>query len=85
MAKNAIQKIAELEEVRRFVEPVAINTLRSWGLHEGCPIPRYYSQDGQRFSFGRSDYNALTVEFPAGIRARIGKIDFWIPREKRRR
>ena len=81
---NAIEKIAELEAVRRFVERVSINTLRNWGLHEGCPIARYYSHEGSRFLFGRSDYECLSVEFPSGITGRIGQIDFWVPREKRR-
>lgn len=81
---NAKEKIAELEEVRRFVERVSVNTLRSWGLDEGCPIPRYYAHEGSRFLFGRSDYESLAVEFPVGINLRIGMIDFWADRDKRR-
>ena len=46
-------------------------------------IPYNYSRDGQRFSFGRSDYETVSVQIPAAMEGRIGKVDFWTELEKR--
>ena len=61
--KKAKQTIDEAEDLRGFVEPVAINTLRHWGEHDGCPIPLIYSHNGDRIAIGQSDYSNITVRF----------------------
>jgi hypothetical protein len=82
--KRAREKIEELEDLRRFVERVAINTLRHWGTHEGCPIPVVYSHNGDRITIGRSEYSNVAVTVPADIHKDIGNIDFWCNLERRR-
>ena len=76
--------IAELENLRRFIEPVAINTLRSWGAHEGCPIPYIYSHNGTSITFGPSDYQSVGVPLSAELQTHIGQIEFWTPRAPKR-
>jgi len=63
--------------VRRFAQPVTINTLRNWGTHEGCPLPRIYSHGGDRINIGRSEYSSVVVSIPPNLRSRIGAIEFW--------
>jgi len=83
--KKAKEKIAEIEELRRFTDRVAINTLRRWGAHDGCPIPYYYGHDGQQITFGKSEYQNVAVSLPEGLRNHIGQIDFWTNLQGRRR
>jgi hypothetical protein len=83
--KKAKENIAEIEELQKFIEPVAINTLRAWGAHVGCAIPYNYAHNGGNITFGRSDYEMVGVTLPRGIRDRIGKIEFWTDLEPRRR
>jgi len=83
--KRAKQTIDEVEDLRQFVEPVAINTLSYWGQHEGCPIPVIYSHNGDRIAVGKSYYSNVAVTIPKAIHDEIGTIDFWIPMEPRRR
>ena len=82
--KKAKQTIDEAEDLRGFVEPVAINTLRHWGEHDGCPIPLIYSHNGDRIAIGQSDYSNITVKIPKDIHNDIGRIDFWTPLEPRK-
>lgn len=83
--KKAKEKIAEVEVLRRFTARVAINTLRRWGEHEGCPIPYIYSHEGSQITFGKSEYQSVTVLLPPGINEHIGAIEFWTDLEKKRR
>lgn len=82
--KKAQQKIEEVEELRPFVDRVAINTLRHWGMHEGCPIPIIYSHNGDRITFGQSEYTNVAVAVPKDIHNEIETIDFWTNMERRR-
>jgi hypothetical protein len=82
--RNARRALKEIEDLRAFARRAAINTLRTWGLHEGCPIPRNYSHDGKRILFGRSEYDNVAVTIPPEIDNHIGEINFWTPMEKRR-
>jgi len=82
--KKAREKIAELEDLRPFVERVAINTLRHWGAHEGCPIPVIYSHNGDRITIGQSEYSNVAIAVPRDIHNDIGTIDFWTSLERRR-
>ena len=70
------EKIDELEERRQFIEPVAINTLRSWGRDKSCPIPMLYAHGGSRISFGRVEYQMVAVEIPAEMKGEI-RNEFW--------
>jgi hypothetical protein len=82
--RNARRALKEIEDLRAFAQRASINTLRIWGLYEGCPIPRNYSHDGKRFLFGRSEYDNVAVTIPQEIDNQIGEINFWTPMEKRR-
>jgi hypothetical protein len=79
---KARELIEEIEELRRFIERSSINTLRRWGLHEGCPIPRNYSHDGNQILFGKSEYENVSVAISDTLRTHIGRIDFWTEMEK---
>ncbi len=83
--KKAKETIDEIDDLRRFVERVAINTLRHWGEHKGCPIPVIYSHNGGRIAIGKSDYSNVAVTIPKDIQKEIGTIDFWTPLEPRQR
>lgn len=74
---KARDAIVELEDLRRFVEAVTINTLRRWGEDKGCPYPLIYTHAGDRINFGKSEYRSLTVPIPPEMLQRIGTIEFW--------
>lgn len=63
--KKAHDLYDELEEVRRFLRPENVATLRSWGKHEGCPTRLHisFAPDGQQLRLGRTDeqYQVMTV------------------------
>lgn len=82
---KAKEKISEIETLRAFIEPVAINTLRNWGRHEGCPITFYCSHEGDRIAFGKQQHQAVFIELSTNLRDRIGEIEFWTVRERRPR
>lgn len=83
--KAARDILAKMREVRRFTEPIAINTLRNWGSHRGCPIPFNYSHNGSTITFGPSDYKMVGVPLSSDLQLHIGEIEFWTPMEHKRR
>jgi hypothetical protein len=83
--KKTKEKIEELEDLRQFAKRVAINTLRHWGAHEGCPIPVVYSHNGDRIAVGHSAYSNVAIDVPKGMDSDIGTIDFWTNLERRRK
>lgn len=72
---GANAKIVELEERRKFIAPIAINTLRSWGRAQGCLIPLIYSHEGSRISIAKREHQAVVVEISAAMELPIGKLD----------
>jgi hypothetical protein len=82
VAKDVIAKIVEL---RRFAEPVTINTLRAWGQHPGCPMPFNYAHNGNSILFGPSDFRMVGVPLSPDLQTHIGEIDFWTEIERRNR
>lgn len=83
--KTVVDTIAEIEKLRRFAERVTINTLRAWGVHEGCPVPFNYVHEGTHITFGRSDSRIAQVPLPRDLQNQIGQIEFWTGLEPRRR
>jgi hypothetical protein len=43
-------------EVRTFLSPVSISTLRGWGKHEGCPIKIHIDRQGHDLLVGRDEH-----------------------------
>jgi hypothetical protein len=58
----------ELNEVRRFLRPENVSTLRGWGKHEDCPTKFYiaFEPDGRQLRLGRTNQNfqSMTVREP---------------------
>lgn len=58
----------ELEEVRLFLRPENVATLRGWGKHEDCPTRFYiaFEPDGRQLRLGKTDQNfqSMTVREP---------------------
>jgi hypothetical protein len=70
------EQVAIIDDRRKFVEPLAINTLRSWGREQGCPIPLIYAHNGSRISIGRVSHQMIAVEIPDGTDSDIGDVEF---------
>lgn len=68
--------IAEIDNMRRFAEPVTINTLRNWARQEGCPMPRYWERRGDAIHFGRSEHSCLVVAIPRQMMIEIDPVEF---------
>ena len=66
--KKAHELFAELEEVRRFLRPENVATLRGWGKHEDCPTRLHiaFAPDGRQLNIGKTDeqYQTMTVRPP---------------------
>jgi hypothetical protein len=76
-------KIARLEKVKGFVKAIAVNTLRKWGVHEGCPLPSYFDFAAERIKIGRTMSSAFSVRIPGATNWPIAEINFWSPRARR--
>jgi hypothetical protein len=76
-AITAVRRAVDnLTRWQRFATPLAINSLRSWGAHEGCRIPFNYGLAGNRFSFGPSEYRSYSVPVPPDLALSIGSLGF---------
>ena len=67
--------IDNLKRWQKFATPLAINSLRSWGAHEGCRTPYNYDLTGDRISFGPSEYRTYSVQLPADLFRSIGRVE----------
>jgi hypothetical protein len=61
---------------QKFATPLAVNSLKNWGAHEGCPTPCNYELVGNRFNFGRSEYQSYSVLIPDDLSISIGSVDW---------
>jgi hypothetical protein len=54
---------AEVEEVRRFLKPENVATLRGWGKHKDCPTRLYisFAPDGRQLHLGKTDDQLQTM------------------------
>jgi hypothetical protein len=71
--RTAVENLARWQ---KFGTPLAINSLKSWGAHEGCMTPYNYELAGDRFIFGPSEYRSYSVQIPADLSLSIGSVDF---------
>jgi len=66
--KKAHDLFAEVEEVRLFLRPENVATLRGWGKHEGCPTQMYiaFAPDGRQLRLGKTDEQcqSMTIRDP---------------------
>ena len=60
---------------QKFATPLAINSLKNWGAHEGCATPYNYELAGSRFIFGPSEYRSFSVQIPTDLSLSIGTVD----------
>jgi hypothetical protein len=75
-AESIKSSLAKLGKLRAFAEKVSINTLRAWGRHEGCPMPRVFEHYPDRITFGRSEHQNVSVPIPPDLGIRIGTVEF---------
>ena len=67
-AMTAVQTASKnLTRWQKFVTPLAINSLKNWGAHEGCRTPYTYELSGDRFAFGPSKYRSYSVQIPPDL------------------
>ncbi len=71
--KSSLEKLRTLQ---RFTDRIAINTLRRWGQHDGCPRPYFFEHRSDRIAFGRSEYQSYTIPIPDDLLATIGDVKF---------
>ncbi|MGA7329300.1 MAG: hypothetical protein WBX25_33660 [Rhodomicrobium sp.] len=51
---NAVKRaFADIEEMRSFVSPQSLATLRTWGKEPGCPYPIYVEKSYRAFFIGK--------------------------------
>jgi hypothetical protein len=81
--RSAKDQIAEVQRLRRFAEPVIINTLRTWGADERAPVRFHCERDGEFIRFAKSDARTVGLPVPPELQEDIGTISFWT--ELRRR
>jgi hypothetical protein len=72
--------IAEVRDLRRFVEPVNINTLKKWGENSACPVKVHFAMQFERVSLGKYEGRSESVDIPRGTATEIDPLDFWVPR-----
>ena len=68
--------VDNLKRWQKFTTPIAINSLKNWGAHEGCAMPYIYELTGDRFNFGPSEYRTYSVQIPPDLSLSIGSVDF---------
>lgn len=81
--RAAMDIITKTNKLRKFTERVSINTLRSWGMEKGCPVPFNYQHNGDSITFGSSDSQMVGVPIFQDLRADVKQIEFWIPIQPR--
>jgi hypothetical protein len=61
--KNANSPFTEGEELRRFLAPVTISTLRSWARHPGAPYQFHIALEKRDLHLGRSptEYQRMPI------------------------
>jgi hypothetical protein len=61
--RKAHDLFAEAEEVRRFLRPENVATLRGWGKHENCPTRLHiaFAPDGRQLHIGKTDEQVQTM------------------------
>ena len=67
--------VGNLTRWRKFATPLAINSLKNWGAHEGCATPYNYQLSGDRFNFGPSEYRSYSVQIPPDLSLLIGSVE----------
>jgi hypothetical protein len=65
---------SEAENIRRFLSPVTISTLRNWGLHEHCPIRIHSMLDDFGVSFGRKPFETRRFPIPPEFHNQLGAL-----------
>ena len=64
----------EMEDVRRFVEPIAVATLRNWASQPGCVLRIYFERNGNSFYVGARAEEKLRVEILPEIELTLGSL-----------
>jgi hypothetical protein len=70
--RNAVDNLTRLQ---KFATPLAVNSLKNWGAHEGCATPYNYELTGSRFNFGASEYRSYSVQIPSDLLLPIGSVE----------
>lgn len=77
--------LAELRELQRFVSPLNVATLRTWGRHEGNKMPFVFERDGAALRIGKNDFARMTVPIPASFENQLEEIDVPLIKEMEQR
>ncbi len=64
----------EMDDVRRFVGPIAVATLRNWASQQGCPMRIYVERNGNSFYVGARAEEKVRVEILPEIELTLGRL-----------
>ena len=70
--RTAVKNLARWQ---RFATPLAINSLKNWGMHEGCRTRCYYSFSEDRLNFGPNEDRPYSVQISSDLFLKIGNPD----------
>jgi hypothetical protein len=62
--KKAASSYDEIEDVRRFLQPVTLSTIAAWGRHLGAPANFHAALDGRTLQLGKSLYEYQQTQIP---------------------